>query len=179
MTLHLQTRFFIGGLEGCSTDGEQPSSLSLTGFFCSRVVFLCFHPCLVSVLFTGPSLLVVNIYRKFFTYSVFSNDQGTFLLSMVQRLTMDSMYLTSVMRHVIASYLSSYVTNTHKLCSVHTQCLAQPLIMNQAFFLKKHTLKHQNTLRERTKIMLYIEKKSITGNNHKRQNFTRDIKAYE
>ena len=33
--------------------------------FCSRVVFLCFHSCLVSVRFTGPSLLVVNFYRNF------------------------------------------------------------------------------------------------------------------
>ena len=37
--------------------------------FCSRILFLCFHLFLVSVLFTGPSLLVVNIYRKFLTPS--------------------------------------------------------------------------------------------------------------
>ena len=33
----------------------------------SRVVFLCFHPCLVSALLTGPSLLEVDLCRKFFT----------------------------------------------------------------------------------------------------------------
>ena len=45
--------------------------LSFPPFFHSRVVFLYFSPCLVSMLFTGPSLLVVNIYRKFFTLVVF------------------------------------------------------------------------------------------------------------
>ena len=39
-------------------------SLSST-IFHSRVAFLCFHPCLVSLCFTGPPLLVVNSYRKF------------------------------------------------------------------------------------------------------------------
>ena len=26
---------------------------------------MCFYPCLISVLFTGPSLPVINFYRKF------------------------------------------------------------------------------------------------------------------
>ena len=38
-----------------------------TTIFCNRVVFLCVHSCLVSVLFTGSSLLVVvNFYSKIF-----------------------------------------------------------------------------------------------------------------
>ena len=32
---------------------------------CSRLVFLGFLPCLVSLLFIGPSLLVANFYRNF------------------------------------------------------------------------------------------------------------------
>ena len=40
-----------------------PFSLSLLQPFCSRIFFLCFHPFLVSVLFTGPFLIVVN-YRS-------------------------------------------------------------------------------------------------------------------
>ena len=36
----------------------------LSQFFHSRVVFLCFHTFLVSVLFPGPSLLALNFYRK-------------------------------------------------------------------------------------------------------------------
>ena len=31
--------------------------------FCRKIVFFCFHPFLVSVLFVGPFLLVVNFYR--------------------------------------------------------------------------------------------------------------------
>ena len=37
--------------------------VSLRRPFCSKIVFLCFHLFLVSVLFTGPSLIVVNFYR--------------------------------------------------------------------------------------------------------------------
>ena len=49
-----------------ATDVKQSSCLSFPSFFRSR---LCFHPYLVSVLFTGPSLHVVNFYQKFFTLS--------------------------------------------------------------------------------------------------------------
>ena len=48
---------------------ELSSSLSLPQPLYSRRVFLCFHPFLVSVPFTGPSKIVVNIYRKFFSPS--------------------------------------------------------------------------------------------------------------
>ena len=61
-TLHL--------LHGQPTEVEYSSSLSLPQPFCSRIVFLCFHLFLVSVLFTGPSLIVVNFYRKVFTPSM-------------------------------------------------------------------------------------------------------------
>ena len=54
-----------------ATEVEQSSSLSFPRFSCSRIVSLCFHSCLVSVLFRGPSLLVVNFYRKFFTPNKF------------------------------------------------------------------------------------------------------------
>ena len=33
------------------------------------MVVLCFHSCLLSVLLTGPFLLVVNFYRKLFAHS--------------------------------------------------------------------------------------------------------------
>ena len=49
------------------TDVGHSSILSSLQFFCSRVVFLCFYPCLVSVLFTGPSLLtccMVHFHKK-------------------------------------------------------------------------------------------------------------------
>ena len=36
---------------------------------CSAV-FLCFHPCIVSLLFSGPSLHVVNFYQNFFAPSL-------------------------------------------------------------------------------------------------------------
>ena len=39
---------------------------SLPQFFCSMVVFLCYYPCLVSLLFTGPSLLVVKFHKKIY-----------------------------------------------------------------------------------------------------------------
>ena len=46
--------------------------------FCSRIVFLWFHPCLVSVLFTGLSLLIVNFYSKFLTFSLPCNRNWCF-----------------------------------------------------------------------------------------------------
>ena len=56
-------------LSNYATDVEFSSSLSLPWLFCSRTVFLCFHPFLVSVLFIGSSLLALNFYRYFFTPS--------------------------------------------------------------------------------------------------------------
>ena len=44
-------------------------SLSLPHLFCSMIVLRC-HPFLVCVLFTDPSLLALNFYRKFFTSSI-------------------------------------------------------------------------------------------------------------
>ena len=55
-----------------ATEVEQSSSVSLLRLFCSKVVFLCFHPFLVSVLFSGPSLLALNFYRKILTPSLCS-----------------------------------------------------------------------------------------------------------
>ena len=49
---------------GTDAHEVQSSSLSLPWSFCSRVVFLCFHQCLVSVLFKGLSLLVEHFKRK-------------------------------------------------------------------------------------------------------------------
>ena len=46
----------------------------LPWFFYSRVVFLFFHPFLVSVPFTGPSLLLLNFYRNFFIPTTTIND---------------------------------------------------------------------------------------------------------
>ena len=43
---------------------------SLSTIFCSRVIFLCFHPH-VSVLFTGPCLCVVNFLSSLFLPMVF------------------------------------------------------------------------------------------------------------
>ena len=75
-------------LPDCATHIEESSSPSLPRFFCSRIVFLCYHPCLVSVLFTGPSLLVVNLYRKFFTPSsnVKNNPRVLFILLTVEKI---------------------------------------------------------------------------------------------
>ena len=62
-TLHVQ---YFGCLTQLyATDIEQSCFYS-SQFFCRRVVFLCFHSCFVSVLFTGPSLLVVNFYTNFY-----------------------------------------------------------------------------------------------------------------
>ena len=59
-------------LHSQATEVEHSSSLFLPRLFCSRIVLLCFHPILVSVLSTGPSLLVLNFYGKFFTRSLCS-----------------------------------------------------------------------------------------------------------
>ena len=53
------------------TDVELSSSISLPQFVCSRLVFWCFHPCLVSVLFTDPSLFVVCACIKLLTSTVY------------------------------------------------------------------------------------------------------------
>ena len=47
-------------------------ALSFLPLFHSIVVFQlgCFHPCLVSVLFTGPSLLKMKFYRNFFPQQI-------------------------------------------------------------------------------------------------------------
>ena len=55
-------------------------SLFPIGFF----VFLCFHSFLVSVLFTGQSLLVVKFYRKFFTPSTMWDEDK---VEVIQRYT--------------------------------------------------------------------------------------------
>ena len=41
-------------------------SLSLPQLFCNRIAFLCFHPFCISVVFTGPFLIVVDFYRNFY-----------------------------------------------------------------------------------------------------------------
>ena len=48
---------------------DSASRLSLPRLFSSRTVFLCFRHFLVSVLFSGPSLLGLNFYRKTLTPS--------------------------------------------------------------------------------------------------------------
>ena len=48
---------------------ESTNKTTLLQKNCVRVVFLCFHPYLVSVLLTGPSLQVANFYAQFFTSS--------------------------------------------------------------------------------------------------------------
>ena len=58
-TLHL--------LPDYATYVEQSSCLCFPPFFHSTVVFLCFHPCLVFLLFIDPSIHVVNFQRKYFT----------------------------------------------------------------------------------------------------------------
>ena len=47
-----------------ATKLEKSSSLSLPRLFYSRIVFSCFLPFLVFVLFSGPSLLAHNFYPK-------------------------------------------------------------------------------------------------------------------
>ena len=51
----------------CLTMQQTQSSLLVFLYhnFCSRLVFLCFHPCLVYVHFTGPFLLAVNVLQKY------------------------------------------------------------------------------------------------------------------
>ena len=73
-----------------ATKVELSSSLSLPRLFCSRTACLCFHPFLVPVLFSGPSLLVVNFYRKilplvFFTllFSLFNHGFNCYFLSIL------------------------------------------------------------------------------------------------
>ena len=57
-----KTTLFL--LSEYATEVEQSSCLSFSQLFCSRIAFLCFHFCLVSVRFKGPSLLVVNFHGK-------------------------------------------------------------------------------------------------------------------
>ena len=56
----------------CPTEVEYFSSLLLPQLFCRRIVFLSFHPFLVSVLFPGLSLLVQNFIPKIFTLGLCS-----------------------------------------------------------------------------------------------------------
>ena len=63
-------------LSDCITDVKQSSILPLPQFFSSWVVFLCFHPQLVSLLFTGPCPLVLNVHKKFAHTLYFFFDAG-------------------------------------------------------------------------------------------------------
>ena len=47
-----------------ATEIEYSSSLTLPRLLCSRIALLYFHPFLVSVLFSGPSLLALHFYKK-------------------------------------------------------------------------------------------------------------------
>ena len=93
------------------------SILYVPRFFCSKIVLLCFHPCLVSTLFTGLSLLVVNFYRKNFTSSL-----SSFFLAAWQQ-THKAVYKVVILAYminwtcVVAHQMAMYVC----ACSIRTQ----------------------------------------------------------
>ena len=72
----IQMTFSKGPAGGLAMQQMQSSLLIfLTTIFVALIVdFLCFHPCLVSVPFTGSSLPVANFYKKLFTLSLFRSN---------------------------------------------------------------------------------------------------------
>ena len=76
-------------------------------FFRSRVVFQCFHSCLVSVPFTGPSLHMVNFYSKKFTHSFccfFATWQQTHSSVPVH------VYSISLSRSTVLLFINGYIS---------------------------------------------------------------------
>ena len=107
-TLHL--------LYSQATAVEQPSSLSLPRFFFGRLVFLCFHRYLASLLFRGPSLLLVNFYN-FLCYFKYQ------CVRLIEK-TLQREVELSIFAHIKRYFLSSEVIIWCVICShkVHKFC---------------------------------------------------------
>ena len=102
---------------------------------------MCLHPFLVSVLFSGPCLLALHFYRKFFTPSTHQQTFCNFVaLASTIRKTTEPPRHTILCHAVIMKplILNAFGQNTNRVQAVLTHCYKRG-VTSKTSALTKHT----------------------------------------